>query len=134
MEISGNTTISYLPVRDVSARTSGAAETPDQPRRELPRGVASLDSSLSSSLTARNARQPAEGESVGNKVGNKPASQPVQDSAPNAGVRFEYENKTQVMKVSDNKGILIYQVPSKGQLALIADQDSGEPSRLAQTA
>ena len=135
MEISA--TISYLPVRDSLARAGASVDNSGggQSRREIPRniqntvtnkvaeGVASnvttLDTAASANVAARSAQV---------------TSQPVQEPAPNAGLRFEYENKTQVMKVNDNKGILIYQVPSKGQLELIEAQDSNELSRLAQTA
>lgn len=35
------------------------------------------------------------------------------------GIQFEYEGQQLVMKVHGSKGELIYQVPSKGRLALI---------------
>jgi hypothetical protein len=43
------------------------------------------------------------------------------------GFAFELDPKNhRVMKVNDNKGVLIYQVPSKGQLALIEAQESAQ--------
>lgn len=35
------------------------------------------------------------------------------------GFKFEYEDTTRIMNVQDTKGVLIYQVPTKGQLALL---------------
>jgi hypothetical protein len=43
------------------------------------------------------------------------ASEPAR--AP--GFKFEYEDATRIMNVQDTKGVLIYQVPTKGQLALL---------------
>lgn len=40
------------------------------------------------------------------------------------GFSFEYQDNHQVMKVHNAKGVLIYQVPSKGQLALIQAEDN----------
>lgn len=40
------------------------------------------------------------------------------------GFAFEYEGNRQVMKVNNEKGILIYQVPSKGHLALIEAEEN----------
>lgn len=41
------------------------------------------------------------------------------ESARAPGFKFEYEDTTRVMKVQDSKSVLIYQVPTKGQLALL---------------
>lgn len=43
----------------------------------------------------------------------------VAASARAPGFKFEYEDTTRVMKVQDSKFVLIYQVPTKGQLALL---------------
>ncbi len=53
-----------------------------------------------------------------------------------AGFSFEYQDRQQVMKVHNGKGVLIYQVPSKGQLALIqaADNDAQRNSKISLTA
>lgn len=50
---------------------------------------------------------------------------PTAEVTANPGITFEYEDKHEVMKVHNVKGILIYQVPSKGQLALIDAEESG---------
>ncbi len=141
MEISA--TISYLPVRDSLARAGVAVDNRDggqsrqnarasqnNPANALASNVTKLDTAASADVAARNAQAVREDSLIGRNA----ASQPVQEPAPDAGLRFEYENKTQVMKVNDNKGILIYQVPSKGQLQLIEAQDSSELPRIAQTA
>lgn len=41
----------------------------------------------------------------------------------NAGILFEYKEGTRVMKVNDSKGVLIYQVPPKGELQLVLEQE-----------
>ena len=46
---------------------------------------------------------------------------------------FEYENSRQIVKVQNSQGVLIYQVPSKGQLALIEQADSAEKSSIQLT-
>ena len=43
--------------------------------------------------------------------------------SPDAGIRFENLAGHRVMKVSDNKGVLIYQAPPKGELQLILEQE-----------
>jgi len=47
----------------------------------------------------------------------------VSELARNPGFQFEYEDRRQVMKVHNGRGVLIYQVPSKGQLALIQAEE-----------
>lgn len=49
---------------------------------------------------------------------------PAAEVASFPGFSFEYMDSQQVMKVHNAKGVLIYQVPSKGQLALIQAEDS----------
>lgn len=39
-----------------------------------------------------------------------------------AHYKFEYEGKTSVMKLQDSKGALIYQVPSKGRLVILQEE------------
>lgn len=50
------------------------------------------------------------------------------------GFSFEYQDNQRVMKVHNAKGVLIYQVPSKGQLALIQAEDKGRNQELRLTA
>ncbi len=49
-------------------------------------------------------------------------------AAEQAHIKFEYEQTRPVMKLHDSKGVLIYQVPSRGALQLI----DNEPPRPAQ--
>ncbi len=59
---------------------------------------------------------------------------PAADVTAKPGYSFEVDQKNhKIMKVSDSKGVLIYQVPSKGQLALIESEDASS-KRLALTA
>lgn len=56
---------------------------------------------------------------------------PAAESAQAPGFVFDYEGNQRVMKVNNQKGALIYQVPSKGQLALIeAEEDRTDKVRL----
>lgn len=99
------------------------------------------------------AASPAPAANVANQSGsqantNTPqSSQPLQQQLQAArkkspatevtnrpGYNFEVDQQNhKVMKVSDNKGVLIYQVPSKGELALITARES-EQKRLQLTA
>lgn len=50
------------------------------------------------------------------------------------GFSFEYQDNQRVMTVHNAKGVLIYQVPSKGQLALVQAEDKGRNQELRLTA
>lgn len=59
---------------------------------------------------------------------------PAAEITSHPGYTFETDSQNRrIMKVSDNKGVLIYQVPSKGELALVEAQDASK-QRLALTA
>jgi hypothetical protein len=47
------------------------------------------------------------------------ARQAKAESVRAPGFKFDYEDTTRVMKVQDSKAVLIYQVPTKGQLAIL---------------
>jgi hypothetical protein len=49
-----------------------------------------------------------------------------------SGFKFEFKDNVRVMEVHDNKGVLIYQVPPKGQLQLL--QAEKKASKLDTTA
>lgn len=49
---------------------------------------------------------------------------PSTEKPRSPGFSFEYQDRQQVMKVHNGKGVLIYQVPSKGQLALIQAEEA----------
>jgi len=52
---------------------------------------------------------------------------PAAEVTTHPGYTFEVDQKNhKVMKVSDSKGVLIYQVPSKGQLALIEADEAAK--------
>lgn len=52
---------------------------------------------------------------------------PAAEVTSHPGYAFEVDQQNhKIMKVSDNKGVLIYQVPSKGELALIEAEDSSK--------
>lgn len=78
-------------------------------RSNASRGQASTDARADSRTEARDPRQ------TESSATNDPAS-PV--------FMIEYQGKHRVLKVNDSKGVLIYQVPSKGQLQLIQAEDN----------
>lgn len=49
---------------------------------------------------------------------------PAAETSRSPGFVFEFQDSRQVMKVHNAKGVLIYQVPSKGQLAIIEAEES----------
>lgn len=49
-------------------------------------------------------------------------------------IQFKDADGTQVMEVYDSKNVLIYQLPSKGQLALIQHQERAATSQLETSA
>jgi len=59
---------------------------------------------------------------------------PAAEVTAKPGYAFEVDQQNhKIMKVSDAKGVLIYQVPSKGQLALVEAEESAQ-KRIALTA
>lgn len=62
------------------------------------------------------------------------ATQAATEVAGGAAIRFTYEGQRQVMQVHDAKGALIYQVPSKGRLALLEFDAVDRQGVLLQTA
>lgn len=58
-------------------------------------------------------------------------AQRAPDSTPQrGGFKLDVEEGKRVLKVFDSKDILIYQLPPKGALRLIASQDSEQPPNL----
>lgn len=51
---------------------------------------------------------------------------PSAEVSRSPGFKFEFQDSQQIMKVHNAKGVLIYQVPSKGQLALIEAEDNAQ--------
>ncbi len=58
------------------------------------------------------------------------AAQAVPETA-GGSIEFEQEGATRVMKVLDSKEVLIYQVPPKGQLALVRAEETNVRQDLA---
>ena len=59
------------------------------------------------------------------QVREKDAAPEVRDNFAGS-IEFEVVEEAKVMKVLDSKDVLIYQMPSKGQLALIKAQEAAE--------
>lgn len=121
MELSVTSATAYLPVQayaqPAAGRDQGAAlqdQAAAAAERQAVRGE-----SVSVSLDAQQAQEEeARRKNPGTEVARSP------------GFSFEYQDKHQVMKVHNSKGFLIYQVPSKGQLALIqAEENPQQPGR-----
>ena len=117
----------------ISALTAAYPQTSGYPQSRAGNAEA-RDFSSTLHDNARSARTP---ERVENLRAARPANDederkqvPATEASRAPGFQFEYEDSRQVMKVLNGKGVLIYQVPSKGQLALIeaADQ-AADPGR-----
>jgi hypothetical protein len=124
MEISASTALNHLPARAVGQRAAGGDAGAAVRARGEPglRADGQATTDPDSREFQRTLAQPAVSYS------------PAQETEKLAGFRFEYEDNVQVMKVQDSKGVLIYQVPSKGRLALIETEESGQSAQLRQTA
>ncbi|MDD4880888.1 MAG: hypothetical protein PHR30_10615 [Gallionellaceae bacterium] len=122
-----STTATYPPVQSYPAQTggrgNGGAATQDYAAVLDSKGQATADQTRLSTEEAQKALQEA--------ARKKDPSPPSTEVAQVHGFAFEYEGTRQVMKVNNEKGVLIYQVPSKGQLALIeVEDDSRQRSQL----
>lgn len=101
----------------VAARDSTAATTGGD---RQPQTLASSSTELSpASLAAQKKRE--DDAKTARKEG---ASADVAHAVP--GFSFTFQDRHQVMEVHNAKGVLIYQVPSKGQLALIQAEDTNQ--------
>lgn len=123
MDITASAAISYLPVRDVVTQRAGG----ERVAAAAPRG----DPAFATDRRLAADSNPRESETTAARAVRD--DQATREAEKPSGFLFEYENNVQVMKVQDSKGVLIYQVPSKGQLALIAAEDESEP-QLSRTA
>ncbi|MFA5081854.1 MAG: hypothetical protein WC474_04815 [Hydrogenophilaceae bacterium] len=114
-----STTATYPPVQAYPAqaggRGNGGATTQDQAATLDSKGQATTDQTRLATEEAQKALQEASRK--------KDTDAPSTEVAQVHGFAFEYEGTRQVMKVNNEKGVLIYQVPSKGQLALIEAED-----------
>lgn len=122
MDLSVTAATAYLPVQayaqQAGARGQGATVQEQAAAAAEQAASARLDS-MAISPEAQQARDEAARR-----------KDPGAEVARNAGIRFEYQDNHQVMKVNNTKGYLIYQVPSKGQLALIqAEEAAQQPGR-----
>ena len=105
----------------VNAAANAIARTVDQDR-------------LADDPRSRAATSPLEAERA--REENARRRDPATETARSPGFVFEFQDSRQVMKVHNAKGVLIYQVPSKGQLALIEAEEAANRanSRLRLTA
>ncbi len=99
------------------------------PPRESVQGRANGNFSETARLARENADaatrdSPTDPRRIERERAESARRQEAPEQVRGAGIRFEYENSQQVMKVNNSKGVLIYQVPSKGQLALIESNDT----------
>lgn len=52
------------------------------------------------------------------------APQPLPSPVPTPSIRVEYQQDRPILMLHDHAGVLIYQVPSKGALRLIQQEDA----------
>lgn len=122
-------TATYLPTQGFAqqalaregrgAETVGKIETAGGGRRD----ASAQAESSPASLAAQKAREEAARK-----------NDPSATVSLSPGFSFEYQDNQRVMTVHNAKGVLIYQVPSKGQLALIQAEDKGRNQELRLTA
>lgn len=114
MDVSVASTVTYLPTQgraqQAGTRGGGAQD------------FSATTGERSQTAKAELATSALEREQAGKEAARK--KDPAAEVASNPGFRFEYQDNRQIMKVHNVKGVLIYQVPSKGQLALIQAEDS----------
>lgn len=123
MDFSVTSATSYLPAQNyaqqASVRSNGGT---DAQSRDA--GASSADNRAPS--TDRTELSPASLEAQKAREEAARRQDPAAEVSSTPGFSFEYEGNRQVMKVHNAKGVLIYQVPSKGQLALIQAEDSAQ--------
>ncbi|MFZ5483318.1 MAG: hypothetical protein ACOZB0_03735 [Pseudomonadota bacterium] len=103
----------YLP----AVPAQGAVRAPtDTNLRALPQDALARDG------RSRTTPSPLEAERAREEAARR--RDPVAEPARSPGFVFEFQDSRQVMKVHNAKGVLIYQVPSKGQLALIETEEA----------
>jgi hypothetical protein len=56
------------------------------------------------------------------------------ETVAGGSIRFEMQSKTRVMQVFDSKDVLIYQVPPKGEIRLIREQEAAAEGQLLASA
>lgn len=106
-----------LPTSPLAQRTGQAAAAPDPRRSPQAEGTPGQVAGQ-----AKAAKQDAEAPDA--------ARESRTDSLSlEARIKFAYEQSHRVMQVHDSKGVLIYQVPPKGALQLIL-QEEAKPAQL----
>jgi hypothetical protein len=126
MDISVSSASTYLPAQSYAQQATARAYT----------GTENQSTALAENARSNN-QALARRDQVSELSPASPEAQRAQEEAarrkdPTAevsrspGFSFEVQDSRQVMKVHNAKGVLIYQVPSKGQLALIETEDSAQ--------
>lgn len=90
------------------------------PARQTQAAIARLDPTPNANPPPAE-QAPARGQ---NQAAQPTSTTKPQQAAQNAGIQFEYKDGHRVMKVNDSRGVLIYQVPPKGELQLILEQEN----------
>lgn len=116
MEVASISAASYSPVQ-VSSLQQGAVAAQ---RRVTPQQNESVASNTAQRQDQADPRREAERLA---REGDAVRRAAAAESARAPGFKFEYEDTARVMKVQDSKSVLIYQVPTKGQLALLEAAD-----------
>jgi hypothetical protein len=119
MELALNPVASFSPMQG-NLLQSAAADM----RRQASNGPAGgAAASVTREPLTRGDERRADPFAAGREVEREARAGRANETSKTAGFEFEYKDSTQVMKVNDSKGVLIYQVPSKGQLALLEATD-----------
>lgn len=102
---------SARPVRDRTGREASGAVRREQPQAAPDQADRTREEALRMAREAQRERE-VQGGAAGN-------------------IQFVDQDGTRVMKVMDRKDVLIYQVPTKGELALVKSEESGVRRMLA---
>ncbi|TCJ17094.1 hypothetical protein EZJ19_03865 [Parasulfuritortus cantonensis] len=114
MDLSIPSNVAYSPQAQVVSQVGGARTS-----------QGTLDAT---DANASRQRQPTDTRETGRQNAARAANDTARTAtetevARSRGYEFDYEESRRVVKVNDSKGVLIYQVPSKGRLALIEAED-----------
>lgn len=127
---------SYLPQQAYTSQQGGGSVRADAPvaANSQPKPDAPPSRTGSRSGTQANAATAGSPGNTDKQAQEARKKNPAAEVTAHPGYAFEVDSQNhKIMKVSDSKGVLIYQIPSKGQLALVSAQENDQ-KRLQLTA
>lgn len=113
-----------LPISSPSVTTSSTTSA-RQAQVQAQTAVSGSDSAVANTVSNTALVDSTRTQTV--QKNERPAAQNADQTTlnnANGGILFDYSDGQRVMKVNDSKGDLIYQVPPKGQLQLVREQEN----------